>query len=291
VLSAFLLALVDAGLRLHWLSALTRRVTFVLIPPLILIFLVLGTIFLGVATPTEGGALGAVGAVVLAAARGRLSLREAAQALLATTKLSTLVMFVLIGSTVFSLVFQGADGSVWVERLFVDLPGGASGFLLAVTLLVFVLGFFLDFFEIAFILLPLLAPVAQKLGIDLIWFGVLMGINLQASFMTPPFGFSLFFLRGVAPQQDYTDPRSGGIVRRIATSDIYLGVLPFVAVQVLVMVLVIAFPSLVLRDAQGGAKMDGPAIERALRDMAPGAAPVAPADPVRLLLDSLRPTR
>ena len=256
VLSAFVLALADAGLRLHWLSALARRVAFVLLPPLLLIFLVLGTIFLGVATPTEGGAMGAVGAVALAAARGRLTLRDAAQALLATTKLSTLVMFVLIGSTVFSLTFTGMDGNVWVERLFADLPGGATGFLIFVTALVFVLGFFLDFFEIAFILLPLLAPIAQKLGIDMIWFGVLVGVNLQTSFMTPPFGFSLFFLRGVAPQ-------------RISTGDIYIGVLPFVLVQVLVMALIIAFPALVVHEGDRANKMDAETIERALRDMAP----------------------
>jgi TRAP-type mannitol/chloroaromatic compound transport system permease large subunit len=224
---------------------------------------------------------------VLAAARRRLTPRDTAQALLDTTKLSTLVMFVLIGSTVFSLVFQGADGSVWVERLFVHLPGGATGFLLVVTLLIFVLGFFLDFFEIAFILLPLLAPIAQKLGIDLVWFGVLVGVNLQTSFMTPPFGFSLFFLRGVAPQQDHVDPRTGGTVRRIATSDIYIGVLPFVAVQVLVMVLIIVFPSLVQR-TDAGVTMDARSIERALRGMAP-AAPLTPAiDPIQMLLDSLR---
>jgi len=290
VLAAFVLALLDAGLGLHWLSALARKVAFVLIPPLILIFLVLGTIFLGVATPTEGGALGAVGAVALAAARRRLTRRDAAQALLDTTKLSTLVMFVLIGSTVFSLVFQGADGNRWVEHLFVDLPGGATGFLLVVTLLIFVLGFFLDFFEIAFILLPLLSPIAQKLGIDLVWFGVLVGINLQTSFMTPPFGFSLFFLRGVAPQQDHIDARTGLRMRAIRTSDIYIGVLPFVAVQVLVMVLIIAFPALVQREVQGAGKMDVPAVERALRGMAPGPA-TSPIDPVQLLLDSLRPQR
>ena len=287
ILSAFLLALLDAALRLHCLSALARKVAFVLIPPLILIFLVLGTIFLGVATPTEGGALGSLGAVVLAAGRRRLTPRQAAQALLDTTKLSTLVMFVLIGSTVFSLVFQGADGSVWVERLFADLPGGATGFLVVVTLLVFVLGFFLDFFEIAFILLPLLAPIARKLGIDLVWFGVLVGVNLQTSFMTPPFGFSLFFLRGVAPQQDHADPRTGRTIRRIATSDIYIGVLPFVAVQVLVMALIIAFPPLVQR-ADVGLTMDAPAVERALRGMAPPAPAIPPIDPIQMLLDSLR---
>jgi TRAP-type mannitol/chloroaromatic compound transport system permease large subunit len=286
VLTAFVLALLDAGLRLRWLSVLARRVAFVLIPPLILIFLVLGTIFLGVATPTEGGALGATGALVLAAARRRLSLAEAAQALLATTKLACFVMFVLIGATVFSLSFQAVDGPVWVEHLFDEIPGGAMGFL---TVLVFVLGFFLDFFEIAFILLPLLAPIATKLGIDLIWFGVLVGINLQTSFMTPPFGFSLFYLRSVAPAEDHADAVTGQPIRRVSTGDIYLGALPFVAVQVLMMGLIIAFPALVLGDGADKAKaMDRSAIEQQLRDMGrrPGQRD-EPVDPMQMLLDSL----
>ena len=289
VLTAFVLALLDAALRLHWLSVLARRVAFVLIPPLILIFLVLGTIFLGVATPTEGGALGATGALVLAAARRRLSLAEAAQALLATTKLACFVMFVLIGATVFSLSFQAVDGPVWVEHLFDEIPGGAMGFLIFVTVLVFVLGFFLDFFEIAFILLPLLAPIATKLGIDLIWFGVLVGINLQTSFMTPPFGFSLFYLRSVAPAEDHADAVTGQPIRRVSTGDIYLGALPFVAVQVLMMGLIIAFPALVLGDGADKAKaMDRSAIEQQLRDMGrrPGQRD-EPVDPMQMLLDSL----
>jgi TRAP-type mannitol/chloroaromatic compound transport system permease large subunit len=289
VLTAFVLALLDAALRLHWLSVLARRVAFVLIPPLILIFLVLGTIFLGVATPTEGGALGATGALVLAAARRRLSLAEAAQALLATTKLACFVMFVLIGATVFSLSFQAVEGPVWVEHLFDEIPGGAMGFLIFVTVLVFVLGFFLDFFEIAFILLPLLAPIATKLGIDLIWFGVLVGINLQTSFMTPPFGFSLFYLRSVAPAQDHADVVTGQPIKRVSTGDIYLGALPFVAVQVLMMGLIIAFPALVLGDAAGkGQAIDRPAIDQQLRDMGrrPGQSD-EPVDPMQMLLDSL----
>jgi tripartite ATP-independent transporter DctM subunit len=288
VLTAFVLALLDAGLRLRWLSVLARRVAFVLIPPLILIFLVLGTIFLGVATPTEGGALGATGALVLAAARRRLSLAEAAQALLATTKLACFVMFVLIGATVFSLSFQAVDGPVWVEHLFDEIPGGAMGFLIFVTVLVFVLGFFLDFFEIAFILLPLLAPIATKLGIDLIWFGVLVGINLQTSFMTPPFGFSLFYLRSVAPAEDHADAVTGQPIKGVSTGDIYLGALPFVAVQVLMMGLIIAFPALVLGDAADTQAMDRPAIEQQLRDMGrrPGQRD-EPVDPMQMLLDSL----
>ncbi len=250
VLAAFMLALLDAGLRLGWLSPLARRVAFVLLPPLMLIFLVLGTVYLGVATPTEAGALGAIGAVLLAVARRRLTRRNATQALLDTSKLSCMVMFVLIGATFFSHSFQALEGRLWIEQLFAQLPGGATGFLVVVTVLIFFLGLFLDFFEIAFILLPLLAPVAQKLGIDLVWFGILVGVNLQASFMTPPFGFSLFFLRGAAPRSDTTDPHNGRTIRGIGTNDIYIGVLPFVGVQLLVLGLLIAWPAIVLRECQ-----------------------------------------
>ena len=290
--TAFLLALADRVLRLHALSALARRVAFVLVPPLILIFLVLGTIFLGVATPTEGGALGAAGALVLAALRRRLPWREAARALLATTKLSCFVLFVLIGATVFSLSFQAVDGGVWVEHLFDRLPGGALGFLIFVTVLVFLLGFFLDFFEIAFILLPLLAPIATKLGIDLIWFGVLVGINLQTSFMTPPFGFSLFYLRSVAPADAYTDRVTGRTIPGVRIADIYLGALPFVAVQVAVMALVIAFPALVLGEAAGPAALDRKAVESQLYDMGQPEPPSEGAqDPMQMLLESMKQKR
>ncbi len=259
VLTAFFAALLDRLLGLGWLSTIARRVAFVLIPPLILIFLVLGTIFVGIATPTEGGAMGAVGALLLAAARRRLTFAQTGQALLATTKLSCFVLFVLIGATVFSLTFQGIDGNRWVEHLFDQLPGGRTGFLVFVTVLIFLLGFFLDFFEIAFILLPLLAPIADKLGIDLIWFGVLVGLNLQTSFLTPPFGFALFYLRGVAPNEDRYDAATGRLVPRIRTGDIYRGVLPFVAINALVTALIIAYPQLVLRDsapAPGAAQPD-----------------------------------
>ena len=285
VFSAFMLALLDAGLRLHWLSPLASRVAFVLLPPLILIFLVLGTIYLGVATPTEAGALGAIGAVVLALARRRLTRRNAAQALLETSKLSCMVMFVLIGATFFSHSFQALEGRIWIEQLFSQLPGGAKGFLIVVTALIFVLGLFLDFFEIAFVLLPLLAPVAQKLGIDLVWFGILVGVNLQASFMTPPFGFSLFFLRGAAPRADTTDPDSGRTMPGISTNDIYIGVLPFVGVQVLVLGLLIAWPALVLREATA-TPLDDAAIGRALGIAAPPA-PKTKIDPVQMLMESL----
>ncbi|HEX7811242.1 MAG TPA: TRAP transporter large permease subunit [Burkholderiales bacterium] len=214
-------------------NLLVRRALLTMIPPVVLIFLVLGTIFLGIATPTEGGAMGACGALALAAVRGRLSLRVLRQSLDTTAKLSCFVMFILIGSTVFGLVFRGVNGDLWVEHLLTGLPGGALGFLIAVNLLVFVLAFFLDYFELAFILVPLLAPVADKLGIDLVWFGVLLSVNMQTSFLHPPFGFALFYLRSVAPKQ-------------VKTSDIYLGAVPFVCIQVLMVGLVIAFPNLAM---------------------------------------------
>ncbi|MEW6329998.1 MAG: TRAP transporter large permease subunit [Pseudomonadota bacterium] len=213
-------------------AALGRRVAITLIPPLVLIFLVLGTIFLGVATPTEGGALGAAGAVALAALRKRLTMDVAKQAMDSTARLTSFVIFILIGSTVFSLVFRGVDGDLWVESLLTQLPGGVIGFLIVVNLLVFALAFFLDFFEIAFIVVPLLAPVAAKLGIDPIWFGVLLGINMQTSFLHPPFGFALFYLRSVAP-------------RSVATADIYWGAVPFVLLQLLMVAIVIMFPQIV----------------------------------------------
>jgi tripartite ATP-independent transporter DctM subunit len=214
-------------------AKLYRHALFVMVPPLVLIFLVLGTIFLGIATPTEGGAMGAVGAVILAWLRRRLDMRVLREALDASAKLTTFVMFVLIGSTVFALVFRAVDGDLWVEHLFSLVPGGAWGFLLVVNLIVFVLGFFIDFFEIAFILLPLLGPVADKLGIDLIWFGVMIGMNLQTSFLTPPFGFALFYLRSVAPQT-------------IETSDIYRGVVNFIIIQLFALVTILVWPQTVL---------------------------------------------
>eukprot|EP01041_Mallomonas_annulata_P016816 gene16816-34930_t len=184
---AFVAASINKITRLGLLSRVAERVTFVLIPPLLLIFLVLGTIFLGIATPTEGGAMGALGAMIMAGARRALTFDLLKQALESTTKLAIFVLFILIGSTVFSFTFNAADGHIWVEHLFDKMPGGQMGFLLVVNLLVFVLGMFIDFFEIAFIVIPLLAPVADKLGIDLIWFGVILAMNLQTSFLTPPF--------------------------------------------------------------------------------------------------------
>ena len=224
---------------------LFQRVIVSLVPPLVLIFLVLGTIFLGIATPTEGGAMGASGALILALAKRKLSMDLLKQAMNVTAKLSSFVLFILIGSTVFGLVFRAVNGDLWVEHLLTGLPGGQLGFLIVVNILVFVLAFFLDFFELAFIIVPLLGPVAEKLGIDLIWFGVLLGVNMQTSFMHPPFGFALFYLRSVAPKNEYTDKVTGKRTKGISTGDIYRGAIPFVCIQIIMVILVIAFPGLV----------------------------------------------
>ncbi len=228
-------------------AQLARRVLVSLLPPLLLIFLVLGTIAFvphykdgqwvleGIATPTEAGAMGAVGALLLALFNRRMNWTLLRQAMDSTLKLTTFVVLILIGARVFRIAFLGVNGDLWVESWLTALPGGVVGFLLAVNLLVFVLAFFLDFFEISFILVPLLAPVAQKLGIDLVWFGVLLGLNMQTSFMHPPFGFALFFLRSVAPKE-------------VSTEDIYWGAIPFVLIQLLMVGVVLAFPSLVIAD-------------------------------------------
>ena len=224
---------------------LLLRVITSLVPPLVLIFLVLGTIFIGIATPTEGGAMGAAGAILLALAKRQLSWSLMRQAMDSTAKLSSFVVFILIGSTVFGLVFRAVNGDLWVEHLMTGLPGGQVGFLIVCNILVFVLAFFLDFFELAFIIVPLLGPVADKLGIDLIWFGVLLGVNMQTSFMHPPFGFALFFLRSVAPKTDYLDKITGKKIAKITTGQIYWGAVPFVVIQIIMVGLVIGFPQLV----------------------------------------------
>jgi TRAP-type mannitol/chloroaromatic compound transport system permease large subunit len=242
---AYVAALADKYLKLHVLSLLARQVVIVMMPPLALIFLVLGTIFLGIATPTEGGAMGSAGALILAFVNRRLDLRLLKQAMDTTAKLSSFVMFILVGSTVFSLVFRGVNGDLWVESLLISLPGGQVGFLIVVNALAFVLAFFLDFFELAFIIVPLLGPVAAKLGIDLIWFGVLLGVNMQTSFMHPPFGYALFYLRSVAPKEEYTDRVTGKRLAPLTTGQIYWGVIPFVIIQVVMVGIVIAFPSMV----------------------------------------------
>jgi GntP family gluconate:H+ symporter len=250
---AFALSVLNKVFRLGLLSRMAERVTFVLIPPLALIFLVLGTIFLGVATPTEGGAMGAVGALAMAIGRKRLDMKLLRQAMDSTMKLSCFVVFILLGSTVFSLSFQGVDGPKWVEHLLSGLPGGQLGFLIVVNILVFVLAFFLDFFELSFIVIPLLGPVAIKLGIDPVWFGVLLAVNMQTSFMHPPFGFALFYLRSVAPAEDYTDRVTGQRTARITTGQIYWGAVPFVVIQIIMVGLIIAVPGIVSRGSTGPA--------------------------------------
>jgi tripartite ATP-independent transporter DctM subunit len=213
-------------------KALFTKVMWGMIPSLALIFLVLGTIFLGLATPTEAGAMGAVGALVLAALHRRLTWPLLSEGMATTMRITAMVIYILIGSTVFSLVFRGLDGDLWLEGLLTSLPGGVVGFLIFVNIFIFVLAFFLDFFEIAFIIIPLLAPVAQKLGIDLIWFGVLLGANMQTSFMHPPFGLALFYLRGIAPKE-------------VKSSDIYWGAVPWVVLQLMLVAILIYWPGLV----------------------------------------------
>ena len=256
VILAFVIAVINKATRLGLLSRMAERVTFVLIPPLLLIFLVLGTIFLGIATPTEGGAMGALGALLMAFVRRRLSFSLLQQALNTTTKLSCFVVFILIGSTIFSLVFQGVDGPKWVEHLLSGLPGGQVGFLIVVNVLIFFLAFFLDFFELSFIVVPLLAPVAEKLGIDLIWFGVLLAVNMQTSFMHPPFGFALFYLRSVAPLKEYTDKVTKKLIQPVTTMQIYWGAVPFVLIQIVMIGLIIAVPGIVSSGLDKVEKLD-----------------------------------
>lgn len=230
----------------RFLSKMAQQTTFVMVPPLFLIFLVLGTIFIGIATPTEGGAMGAAGALLLGAAKRRLSWDLIRQATESTAKLSAFVVFILVGARIFSLTFYGVNGHVWVEHLLTSLPGGQVGFLIFVNALVFVLAFFLDFFELAFIVIPLLGPAAEHLGIDLIWFGVILGVNMQTSFMHPPFGFALFYLRSVAPKERYTDRLTGKRMDPVTTGQIYWGAVPFVIIQIIMVGLVIAFPAMVM---------------------------------------------
>ncbi|MCB1909483.1 MAG: TRAP transporter large permease subunit [Rhodocyclaceae bacterium] len=241
--------------------ALLKRVMVAMVPPVVLIFLVLGTIFIGLATPTEGGAMGAVGALALAAIRRRLQFTVVRSALETTTKLSTFVLFILIGSTVFALTFRAVDGDLWVEHLFSLVPGGEIGFLMVVSALVFVLGFFIDFFEIAFILLPLFAPVAEKLGIDMVWFLVLIGMNMQTSFLTPPFGFALFYLRSVAPVKAYEDAVTGKRIEGVKTMQIYRGVVAFIVIQLIGLGLVFMYPQLVSGNLDEKKKVDLDKIE------------------------------
>ena len=269
---AFFAAVLNRLLKFGLLSQLAERVVFVLIPVLALIFLVLGTIFLGVATPTEGGAMGATGALIMALARGRLSWKLLRQGMDTTAKLTAFVVFILVGARVFSLTFYGVNGHVWVEELLIGLPGGTLGFLIVVNFLVFFLAFFLDFFELAFIIVPLLGPAAEKLGIDLIWFGVLLGVNMQTSFMHPPFGFALFYLRSVAPTKDYLDKITGKLTARITTGQIYWGAVPFVCIQIIMVALVIAFPQMVMVYKSGESTVDPTKIEMVIPQGDPPAA-------------------
>ncbi|MFL5335028.1 MAG: TRAP transporter large permease subunit [Geminicoccaceae bacterium] len=261
VVVAFVLACLNRLFRARLLSKLAEQAVFVMVPPLALIFLVLGTIFIGVATPTEGGAMGATGALVLALLKRRLSLDLLRQAMDSTAKLSAFVIFILIGARVFSLTFYGVDGHKWVEELLVGLPGGEIGFLIVVNVLVFVLAFFLDFFELAFIIVPLLAPAAERLGIDLIWFGVILGVNMQTSFMHPPFGFALFYLRSVAPKSSYLDKITDRRMEPVTTGQIYWGAVPFVLIQVVMVGLVIAFPGMVMHYKGVGTGVDPNSIQ------------------------------
>ena len=314
---ALALALVNKFFKIGLLSRLSEQVTFVLIPPLVLIFLVLGTIFLGIATPTEGGAMGALGALIMAVGRGRLNLKLMTQALDNTARLSCFVLFILIGSTVFSFTFNAADGHIWVEHLFKDMPGGAMGFLIVVNILIFILGCFIDFFEIAFIVIPILAPVADKMlgsmlppgtppEMTLIWFGVIVAMNLQTSFLTPPFGFALFYLRSVAAKKDYKDRVTGETIPAVQTSQIYKGSIAFIVLQIIMVALVISFPALVTGGIEKTVQIDADkALEQlqmksresvgepaaastsAAPSSAPGAGKDEKEDPMKGLLESM----
>ncbi|MFV0279187.1 MAG: TRAP transporter large permease subunit [Rhodoblastus sp.] len=269
IVFAYALAALNERLKLGLLSRLSSQVVIVLVPPLALIFLVLGTIFVGIATPTEGGAMGAMGALILAIAKRRLTLDLLKQAMDTTAKLSAFVVFILLGARVFSLTFYAVNGHTWVEHLLTSLPGGEIGFLIVVNLLVFFLAFFLDFFELAFIVIPLLAPAAEKLGIDLIWFGVILGVNMQTSFMHPPFGFALFYLRSVAPISEFIDRVTGKKMAPVTTGQIYMGAIPFVVIQIIMVILVITIPSMVLIYKSGDVKLNQKQIEQQFQQIAP----------------------
>lgn len=213
-------------------KSLFLKVVFTLIPPLLLIIGVLGSIFFGIASPTESAAVGALGAILLALLHGKLDLIRLQEAMRLTTRLTSMVFLILIGATAFGLVFRGMGGDHLVAEALLNLPGGVWGFLLVSMFLIFILGFFLDFLQICFIVVPVLYPIANKLGVDLLWLAVLIGMNLQTSFLTPPFGFSLFYLKAVAPPT-------------VKIHDIYIGIIPFVVIQVIAILLLILFPSIV----------------------------------------------
>jgi tripartite ATP-independent transporter DctM subunit len=273
-LYALVVGLVERFTGFRLMSRMAEQVTFVMVPPLLLIFLVLGTIFIGLATPTEGGAMGALGSLILAAVKRRLDNNPARfnfaivkSATEATAKLSAFVLFILIGARVFSLTFYGVNGHVWVEHLLTSLPGGQVGFLVFVNIFVFLLAFFLDFFELAFIVIPLLGPAADKLGIDLIWFGVMLGVNMQTSFMHPPFGFALFYLRSVAAKEPYIDRLTGKRMEPVTTGQIYWGAVPFVVIQCIMVALVILFPQMVMHYKSSGVQIDPAAVQQKLDNL------------------------
>ena len=246
--------------------------------------------------------MGAAGALILALSRKRITFKLLKQAMETTGKLSSFVVFILVGSTVFGLIFRAVNGDLWVEHLLLGLPGGQMGFLIVVNILVFVLAFFLDFFELSFIIVPLLAPVADKLGIDLVWFGVLLAVNMQTSFMHPPFGFALFYLRSVAPAKEYTDKVTGLRTPPVTTMQIYWGAVPFVCIQIIMIALVIAFPQMVSSGLDKDVVVDldkvqiemptgdygAPPAFDAPKDGQPGATAPAEEDPNKAFLDSLK---
>jgi tripartite ATP-independent transporter DctM subunit len=273
-LYAVVVGLVERLTGLRLMSRMAEQVTFVMVPPLLLIFLVLGTIFIGLATPTEGGAMGALGSLILAAIKRRLDRNPARfnftivrQATEATAKLSAFVLFILLGARVFSLTFYGVNGHIWVEHLLTSLPGGQVGFLIVVNVMIFLLAFFLDFFELAFIVIPLLGPAAEKLGIDLIWFGVILGVNMQTSFMHPPFGFALFYLRSVAAKEPYLDRLTGKRMEPVTTGQIYWGAVPFVVIQCIMVGLVILFPGMVMHYKSSATTIDPTAVQQKLDNL------------------------
>jgi TRAP-type mannitol/chloroaromatic compound transport system permease large subunit len=294
-----------------FLSRMAQQVTFVMVPPLLLIFLVLGTIFIGLATPTEGGAMGASGAMALAWLKrtidknpARFNFELLRNAVEATAKLSAFVIFILIGARIFSLTFYGVNGHIWVEEHLRSLPGGLYGFLIVVNLAIFLLAFFLDFFELAFIVIPLVRPavakifqtspeacaIAMKFNLAseaacqaiattplpdstaasmMIWFGVMLGVNMQTSFMHPPFGFALFFLRSVAPQGPYVDRVTGKKMEGVTTGQIYWGAVPYVVIQLIMVATVMLTPALVLSKKPERPAVDaGKAMEQ-LNNIAP----------------------
>jgi len=211
---------------------LLSKVLFTLLPPLLLVICVLGSIFFGIASPTESAAIGAMGSIILAALHRKLSIQNLKAAMQLTTRLTSMVFLILIGATAFGLVFRGMGGDRLVLEVMTNLPGGAWGFLVISMLLIFLLGFFLDFLQICFIVVPILAPIASALGIDLLWLAVLIAMNLQTSFLTPPFGFSLFYLKAVAPAG-------------VTISHLYTGILPFVIIQIVAIALLILYPDVV----------------------------------------------